>query len=317
MSKPRRERVFFVGSLEAEMERMSLVEIKPTPRPRIPELPAEVRCLIMSHTTLVVDTLDYEGIPIDLPFARPLRRHGKFCECKRLPRYQDRSDPEECKCIEVEGVTLVKRREEKPPCSFCKNRAISENGLFKATKETREEALRIFYSKNQFMLLDGYSVGRMERMNLERRVAFIPPAHLKRVNRVIIDLYVLMLVYKDDPVYTYLPNRWKELLDETLSFVKETFRNENLHVKLLYAWNKHHDPSEKQKWLVRKTIERAAEFGFGSLSATIQMSILYKPLPNGHCTRRVLQDDFYTFSGPDVGKKLDKAVRTWKAVDWY
>lgn len=46
----------FVGSLEAEMERML------PPRPSYPEFPAELQCLIISHTDLVADTRDYEGV---------------------------------------------------------------------------------------------------------------------------------------------------------------------------------------------------------------------------------------------------------------
>lgn len=138
----------------------------------------------------------------------------------------------------IKGVTLVKKREEKRPCSFCKNRAISENGLFKATKETRDEALRIFYSKNQFMLLDEYGRENLKRETLERRVALTPSVHLERINRFTIDLYVLMLHHYEDPDYINFPNRWKEVLDEILSFVKGTFLNEKLHVKLIYPWNK-------------------------------------------------------------------------------
>lgn len=215
----------------------------------------------------MVDTLEYEGIPIDLAFARPLRRHGQFCICANPPRYRNRVNSEERKCIE--GVTLVKRRAEKRPSSFCKNRAISENGLFKATKETRDEASRIFYSKNQFMLLGEYGRETLGREELERRVAFIPSAHLERINRVTIYLYSLMYHYYSDPYYTNSPNRWQEVHDGILSFVKETFLNERLHVKLLYTWYRTLHSHKRVKWLVRRTIERASEYNFGSLSATI------------------------------------------------
>lgn len=115
--------------------------------------------------------------------------------------------------------------------------------------------------------------------------------------------------------WTLLPRfSWKAEVDEILDFSKQTFLNDRLHVKLLF--NSIPDDQSKDHVKANKeSIIRASQFNFAALSAA-----LYRYLISSHLL--IAMDYFencgyHTFSGPDVGGKLNEAVREWRASDWH
>lgn len=126
----------FVGSLEADLERMLLS------CPSYSEFTAELRCLIISHTDLVANTRDYEGVSIDLLFAGPCEfgRAWGSCHCDHDFPIQDHIGTTTCVEYEpylkefrrIEGVAFVVQY---GLCVFCKRKALIRMG-FLVSRET-------------------------------------------------------------------------------------------------------------------------------------------------------------------------------------
>lgn len=252
------------------------------------KLSAELQSMILSFTDLIIETSEYESVPIDLPSINPDRDYT--CPCNT------RNDN-----VFWKGT-----------CGLCDPNEITK-GLFWMSKETREEAMSIFYKGNQIVVVDwarsSYSYNGISRPSssseIIRKIASVPKHHLRRITRLCIDLSKLAsscfeINHRPITPPVLLPAE----LEEILQFIHKSFSTESLSIKFSF---KLLAGSLETTRILREVCRCVSQVDLGDVSMILGADYFYEEDESG---------TWYTLSGADMGKDLE---RLWDrmGVDYY